>query len=178
MKSIAASIALLVSFTSIGLSTNAFAEVCYDAGGTVNMENVTSTLQIGSIDLILSEAGKTVFDEHGSLVGNITGTDGYGVTILSHKARFPQGDSFVTAGDTAVLVEPFVRLYDESGGLLVDAEGNPCSFWIHETITEIKKGTRFFNNVTSVSISADGYVSNCPTENKNFFELSGSLCIE
>ena len=170
MKSKGAVIALLASLTAIGHSGSAFAEVCYEASGTVTTENITSTLQMGSIDLILSEDGSTIFDEHGSLVGNITGADGFGTTILSHKARFPQGDSFVTSGDKAMPVYPYVGDVDE--------EGIPCSFWIHETIEKTAKGTRLFKNVTYVSISADGYVSNCPTENENFFELSGTLCLE
>ena len=175
MKSKGAVIALLASLTAIGHSGSAFAEVCYEAGGTVTTENITSTLQMGSINLTLSEYGSTIFDEQGSLVGNITGAEGPGTVILSHKARFPQGDSFVTNGDKAIVVG--LRT-DEDGYPLVDEDGIPCSFLILETISEIAKGTRLFKNVTGVNIIANGYISNCPTENQNYFELSGELCVD
>jgi len=170
MKSKVVAITLLASTTMIGYSSTSFAETCYEAGGSVTTENVTSNLQIGNISLTLSDEGNVVFDETGSLVGNITGTDGFGRTLLSHKARFPQGDSFVTNDDTAELVFPYVR--DTL------ADGTPCSFWIHETISNIAKGTRFFKNVTSAEVFADGYISNCPDDNKNYFDLSGELCVE
>ena len=170
MKSKVAAITLLASTTMIGYSSTSFAETCYKAGGSVTTENVTSTLQIGNISLTLSDEGNVVFDETGSLVGNITGADSFGATLLSHKARFPQGDSFVTNGDKAELVFPYVRDTLE--------DGTPCSFWIHETISNLAKGTRFFKDVTSSEIFADGYISNCPNENENYFVLSGQLCVE
>ncbi|MCK5354211.1 MAG: hypothetical protein KAJ63_03770 [Methyloprofundus sp.] len=148
---------------------------CYMVSGSVTTENVTSTLQIGNISLMLGTDDE-VFSETGSLVGNITGADGFGTTLLSHVARFSKGNSFNTSNDEAVLAFPEsngfspVRLYDE--------EGNPCSFYIHETISSIPHGTRFFRNVTSVEIFADGYVSRCPGENENYFDLSGELCVE
>jgi len=173
MKStvIAITLTLFSSTALIGYSSTSFAEACYSAGGTVTTENVTPTLQMGDISLTLTNTDDgTVFSETGSLVGNITGTDGIGSTLLSHKARFPQGDSFLTKDDKADLVYPYVRSTLE--------DGTPCSFWIHETISNIAKGTRFFKNVTSVEVFADGYISNCPGENENYFELSGELCLE
>ena len=170
MKSKVAAITLLASTTMVGYSTTLFAETCYDASGSVTTENITSTLQMGNISLTLSDSGSPVFSETGSLVGNITGADSFGATLLSHKARFPQGYSFVTSGDKAELAFPYVRETLE--------DGTPCSFWIHETISNIAKGTRFFKNVKSGEIFADGYISNCPNENENHFELSGQLCVE
>ena len=53
--------------------------VCYKVGGTATTENINSNLQIGNISLMLSDSnGGVVFSETGSLVGNITGTDGFG----------------------------------------------------------------------------------------------------
>jgi hypothetical protein len=170
MKSKVAAITLLVSTIMIGYSTTPFAQTCYDASGSVTTENITSALQIGNISLTLGDPDNPVFSETGSLVGNITGAEGLLTTLLSHKARFPQGDSFVTSGDKAKLAPPYVRDSLE--------DGTPCSFWIHETISNIAKGTRFFKNVTSGEIFADGYISNCPNENENHFELSGQLCVE
>ena len=170
MKLKVVAITLLASTTMVGYSTTLFAETCYDASGSVTTENITSALQIGNISLTLGDSSSPVFSGTGSLVGNITGADSFGVTLLSHKARFTQGDSFVTSGDKAELVYPYVRE--------TLADGTPCSFYIHETISNIAKGTRFFKNVTSGSIFADGYISNCPNQNENYFELSGQLCVE
>ena len=156
---------------------------CYMVSGSVTTENVTSTLQIGNISLMLGTDDE-VFSETGSLVGNITGADGFGTTLLSHVARFSKGNSFNTSNDEAVLAFPEsngfspVRLYDEEGSLLLDEEGNPCSFYIHETISNIERGTGFFRDVTSAEIFADGYISSCPSENENYFDLSGELCVE
>jgi hypothetical protein len=176
MKSKLLAITLLTSTTLLSYSGTTFAQMCYQAGGTVTTENVTPTLQIGNIDLTLSDSNGAAFNETGSLVGNITGAEGAGVILLSHAAKFPKGNNFVTNADKAFIVG--VRLYDDFGNFLVDEEGNFCSFLIHESITEIAGGTRFFKNVIEVSISADGYISNCPAENNNYFELSGSLCVE
>ena len=174
MKLKVAAITLLASTTMIGYSTASFAETCYDATGSVTTENITSTLQIGNISLTLSDSGSPVFSETGSLVGNITGADGYVTTFLSHKARFPQGDSFVTNDDTAVLDFQ----YYGNPVRAVDGNGVACSFWIRETISDIAKGTKFFKNVTSVNVIAEGYISSCPNENENQFSISGELCVE
>jgi len=155
-----------------------------EVSGTVTTENVTPTLQIGNIRVILDTDGEELFSETGSLVGNITGTDGYNTTLLSHVARFPKGNSFNTSNDEAKLAFPEsneyspVRLFNETGNLLVDEEGKPCSFYIEETISNIERGTGVFRNVTSAEIFANGYISNCPNENKNYFELSGTFCME
>jgi hypothetical protein len=176
MKSKVAAIALLASTTMSGYSINALAQTCYDASGSVSTENVTPTLQIGNVSLELNDQddGSRVFIENGSLVGHITGSDGYFTTFLSHKARFPQGNSFVTNDDTAV---PDFQ-YAGNPVRALDGNGEPCSFWIIETISDIAKGTRFFKNVTSVNVIAEGYISSCPGENQNYFELSGELCVE
>ena len=168
MKSKVIAIALLASSTMVGFSGISLAEeICYNVGGSLTTENVTPTLQIGNVTLTLSDETGEVFSETGSLVGNITGADGFVKTFLSHKARFPQGDSFVTDGDEAQV----------TGVLAVD-DGLPCGVSIYETITDIPKGTRLFKNVTRVNVIALGAVYNCPFLNENSFELSGELCVE
>ena len=162
---------LLVGAAMLGSSTWSLAETCYQAGGTVSTENITSTMQLGSIQLTLTLDGNTMFSETGSLAGNITGTEGVGISVLSHRAKFPKGYKFVTRADKAGLVSPYVRR------ILADGT-TPCSFWIHETISEISVGTKLFRNITSIDISADGYTSNCPEENANQFKLSGLICVE
>jgi len=169
MKSKVIAITLLASSTLIGYSTTSFAEeICYSVGGSLTTENITPTLQLGNMTLTLSDETGEVFSETGSLVGNITGGDAsFGQSVLSHKARFPQGDSFVTDGDFAQITN--VLAFD--GGV-------PCGFDIFERITDISKGTGFFRNVTSVDVTALGTVYNCPGINENSFGLTGILCVE
>jgi hypothetical protein len=173
MKSKVIAIALFASTTMMGYPITSLAQTCYEVGGTVSTENVTSTLQIGDMSLELNDDSGPVFSETGSLVGNITGSDAFLRTLLSHKARFPQGDSFVTNDDTAAPDFQYGNPVRD-----VDGAGNPCSYWITENISDIAKGTGLFKNVTSVSVTAAGYISNCPDENVNSFELSGTLCVE
>ena len=172
MKSKLFAITLLTSAAITGYSSTSFAEICYDVGGVVNTKNATSTLQIGNISIALSNAGTgEVFNDTGPLIGNITGTDGFGATLLSHKATFTAGNLFVTSGDKAELAFPYVRATLEDGV-------TPCSFWIHETINNIVKGNGLFGNVTSIKVFADGYISYCPNENENQFNLSGEICVD
>jgi hypothetical protein len=174
MKSKMIAVALLTSSTVFGYSASSIAESCYEASGSVTTENITPTLQIGNMSLALSDASGVVFSETGSLVGTITGSDGYFTTFLSHTARFPQGDSFVTSDDAAA---PDFQ-YGGNPVRAVDGTGSACSYWIRENISDIAKGTRLFKNVTSVDVIAAGYISSCPGENKNTFDLSGTLCVE
>lgn len=167
MKAKFVSIALLASTATVGYPAMSFAETCYDVSGSVTTENVTSTLQIGNMSLTLTDDSSVVFSEMGSLVGNITGAAGPATMILSHTARFPQGDSFVTEGDVAQITG------------FIDFDGDvPCAFSVTEKINNIAKGTRFFKNVTSVDVTAIGSLSNCPNLNENSFQLSGTLCVE
>lgn len=169
MKSKGIAIALLAATAAIGYSTTSFAEeICYTVGGSLTTENTTPTIQMGSMTLTLSDESGEVFSETGSLVGNITGGDAsIGQSVLSHKARFAQGDSFRTDGDIAQIVA------------LLEFDGSvPCGFSVVETITDIPKGTGLFKNVTSVNVTAIGTVYNCPGINENSFELVGELCVE
>ena len=173
MKLKVVALTLLASTAITGYAKTALAETCYTAGGSVTTENVSSNLQVGNIHLTLSDHNDTEFDKTGSLVGTITGADGAGTTILSHTARFSNGhgNMFVTNGDKATLAYPYVRKTLEDGV-------TPCSFFIHESITNIAQGTGFFKHITGTEIFADGYISNCPNDNENHFELSGTLCVE
>ena len=170
MKSKVLTMTLLASSTMIGYSTTTVAEeICYSVGGSLTTENITPTIQLGNMTLTLSYDTGEVFSETGSLVGNITGGDAaIGQSVLSHTARFSQGDSLVTEGDVAQI----------TGILDVDENSVPCAFSIYEQITDIAKGTRFFKNVTSANVVALGTVSNCPNLNENSFNLQGELCVE
>lgn len=147
-----------------GFTTTSLAEV-YDVTGEIITENITSTLQIGTIEItaIGRETGET-FSDIGSLVGNITGTEGMFTTLLSHVSRFSQGNSFVTQDDKAVIV-----------GINDYVDSVPCSFNIVETIDKISRGTRFFQNITSANMTAIGTVSNCPGNNENHFVITGTI---
>lgn len=174
--------ACLVDFSGAAIAdddaASAFAQACeiadgevYTVKGKINTINASPTTQIGTINLTLLEDGdEAEFKEKGNLVGTITG-GAMGATILSHSARFPKDEEasdFVTTGDLAII----------TGIRAVDDQGMPCSFFIHETITEISSGSGFFSNVLSVDIKADGHIAFCPTENKNKFKLSGEICID
>jgi hypothetical protein len=138
--------------------------------GEVKTINVSQTTQVGSIEvLLLDEYDNEAFRETGQLIGTITG-GGIGLTFLSHSARFADGSTFVTADDTAVVTG--LRKFDE--------DGTPCSFFVHEAITNIVQGSGFFSNVSEVEIEADGYISACilDGENENEFELTGKVCLD
>ena len=144
--------ALCAGACFVSFSSGAFAEICYPVGGSVNTMNVNATNQVGTISVALSDqGGAEVFNKTGALVGTITEVSMFGTT-LSHIANLP-GNHFVTESDKAVLVDPFVRKFD--------AEGQPCSFFISETISSIPSGTGLFSNVTSVNIQADGFIAFC-----------------
>ena len=101
MKSKLLAITLLASTTIIGHSNTSFAKNgCFIAQGTVTTNNVSPTQQTGQITLKLldSSKNKEVFSDTGYLVGTITGTNGFGATLLSHVANFPK-DSFVTINE-------------------------------------------------------------------------------
>lgn len=161
MKSKVVAITFLVPSLLIGYSGIIYAEECYSVAGSVTMQNVTQSTQIGNIDLIVSNEQDVVFEDAGTLIGNITDPDTYPI-ILSHVAKFSKGNHFVTNGDQAYLIPTNI----------------PCKFQAYEQITEIAGGTKFFKDVTDVYIQANGYVSYCPDDNMNEFELSGSVCFE
>ena len=166
MKLKTLAIVLLASITTIGHSNTSFADTCLTATGTVITQNITSTQQIGQITLnLLNSSNNAAFSNTGSLVGNIIGGS-FGVVSLSHVATYSSGHSFVTQNDQA-------RITGVRDSL---ADGSACSYYIHENISKIITGTGIFSNVKSVNIYADGYISNCPGENRNEFTLSGELC--
>jgi len=173
MNSKVVAISLLASSSILGLgySSITFADVeyCYDVSGYVSTQNVTQTTQVGSIDLVIKsqvDPYDVVFEGTGNLVGNITSfpeTSPSDPILLSHVAKFPKGNSFVTNGDEAYLWPK-----GEDG----------CLFDANETIKEIAGGTRFFKDVTNVKIQAYGEVSYCPQANMNWFSLDGEVCFE
>lgn len=175
-------IAGFLTFASAAIAGND--PICYHVGGTVEMENVSDVVQVGAIHLVLTNnlTGVTEFDETGDLVGSVTGQDmATGTTFLSHSAQFSAGNKFTTTGDAAVL--NFNN--EETPGnpirySVLDENGTPipCSFWIYEKLTNLKKASRFFAKARKLdqNIEATGFVSNCPGENLNYFVLTGEFC--
>lgn len=162
-------IALAVA-AATGASTTLADDACYTVSGNVTTINISETQQAGTIAMTLhDDHGRVAFSEDGTIFGNVTGTEAVGTTILTHSAAFPRHQRFVTRDDRADLAPPYVRATLDDGV-------TPCSYWIHEEITSFADGTRFFRDVSSVQIAADGYISYCPGENQNQFELSGELC--
>lgn len=162
-------VALATATCLLGLSSEAVADTCYAVEGKVETINVSPTTQVGKIRLILSDSGgQQVFDNKGQLVGRITGAEIDG-PLLSHVAAFPaSGSGFITDGDKAKFGA--VRNTDD--------QGIPCSFNITEDITRFANGSGFFSNVSSVAVTANGYISFCPLDNENKFQLSGELCVK
>ena len=145
------------------------AETCYTVEGNVKTLNVSGSTQVGSIEiLLLDEHDNEAFRNSGDLIGTITGADTYGRIVLSHTAIFNDGSAFVTSGDLAAITG--IRKFSE--------DGLPCSYLVDEWISNMT-GSGVFENVISVDIQADGYISACIVdgENENEFELSGTLCI-
>ena len=126
------------------------------------------TTQAGTVKIALTNSsGDEAFNSKGQLVGTITGQGGF-VTTLSHTAILKDGSSFITKGDMAYI----------TGVRAETPDGVPCSFYVQEYLTDITQGTGFFENVESVDIRADGYISIClPDENENKFVLSGTICV-
>ena len=170
MRKFAKSSALLVLATVLCCPPAAFSESCHSVGGKVKMVNLANEItQTGTVKMALTNSnGDEVFNSKGQLVGTITGRGDWGDTFLSHTAILKDGSSFITNGDIASIIS--VRAFTP--------EGIPCSFYVQEKLTDITEGTGFFENVESVDILADGYISIClPDENENKFVLSGTVCV-
>jgi len=173
MKSKVVAISLFASSSILGLgySSITFADVefCYDVDGYVSTQNVTQSIQVGSIDLVIKnqvDPNDVVFESTGNLVGSITSfPENYPEKpiLLSHAAKFPKGNNFVTNGD-----EGYLFPKDQYG----------CLFNAQEKIKEIAGGSRFFKGVTRVDIQATGEVSYCPQANMNWFYLAGEVCFD
>jgi hypothetical protein len=164
MKSKIVAICVLASSCLAGYSGATFADLegfCYAASGKVTTQNVTLNNQVGSIEFELKDSNnEIVFNDTGSLVGRITGSDGVGSIILSHAAKFSKGNNFVTNGDKATITA------------IVGWDGEtPCAFTVYEEITEVAGGTKFFNNVVLTKIGIYGTISYCPNENINEFDI-------
>ena len=159
----------LLAATTIAYSLAASAEICYDVSGSLSSKNITPSLQMGNMDFTLHQNDQVVFSESGTLVGNIASSSAeYGMTILDHDGKFPQGNKFKTRGDVARIV----------GIAGAESDGTLCAFFIEELISDMPKGTGIFKQVTAVEIMAEGTVSNCSYHNENVFTLSGQLCVE
>ena len=174
-------IAVLGALLSI-FATNVMAGECpknfhkVDVTGTVNTQNVTADMQVGTIDMQLTSAkkGKVVFDQTGALVGHITslGIDpgtGLPVARLDHDITFAKKVEIKTSGDHATIY------------------GNPTTGSPVDVVEVIDnfQGTKIFKKATG-EIIATGYLnSNVEYSSNtgeyisyNYFLLSGSLCIK
>jgi len=162
--------ALLVLATTLCSSPAAFSETCYSVGGKVKTVNLNESIQSGTIKIDLTNAsGDEIFISKGQLNGYITGAVSYTTILLKHVATLKDGSSFETSDDVAELDLTVPRAYDENG---------PCSFYVKEHITNITMGTGFFDDVESVDIMADGYISYCLQDKyENKFVLSGEICV-
>ena len=130
--------------------------------GTVDTINVSQSVQVGTIHLILSDDKGEVFNEKGGIIGRITSQsldEQYRpIATLDHNIIFADG-RIETTGDEAIL-SPL----------------SECFFQVTETISNLW-GTRFFKRASG-EITAIGTISFCDGENGNHFDLSGTVCLK
>ena len=174
-------LAVSVAFLSI-FATNVMANECpknfqeVTVTGTVNTQNVTADMQVGTIHMQLTSVkkGKLLFDQPGAVVGQITaqGIDpetGLPFAYLDHDITFADGVEIETNGDLATIY------------------GDPTTGSPVPVVEIIKnfQGTKTFKKATG-TIVATGYLNNTVEYNSNTgeyssynsFVLSGSLCIK
>jgi hypothetical protein len=165
-KTVAMSVAILsIAATSVMADTcpQNFRETAVT--GTVTTTNISETMQLGSIEMQLTDVkhGKVRFDEHGAIVGRITGQDlddwGRPVTLLDHTIIFEDGSTIETSGDEATL-----NGYPDESGHIPVAE-IISNFW----------GTGAFKRASG-TIHADGSINVYGGQNE--FVLSGTVCLK
>lgn len=158
------------SILALALTSPAGAQTCYQISGEVNTTNVTPVLQVGDIDLTLSNADGVLFSDTGSIVGTITGAQGFDSFSLTHTISFSLLIKLITRDDRAEMTGEVVR---ES-----ETDGTACSFYIHEVSDQVLLATGLFGRVSQWRLVADGYVSSCLDDNANYFELTGMVCFD
>jgi hypothetical protein len=175
-KKLAVSVAFLSIFT-----TNVMANECpknfqeATVTGTVNTQNVTADMQVGTIHMQLTSVkkGKLLFDQLGAVVGQITdqGIDpltGLPFAYLDHDITFAGKVEIETNGDLATI-------YGDP------TTGSPVP--VVEVINNFQ-GTKTFNKATGAIIATGQLNSSFESDGNggystyNSFLLSGSLCIK
>ena len=173
-------LAVSAAFLSI-FATNIMANECpkkfqeVTVTGSVNTQNVTADMQVGTIDMQLTSVkkGKLLFDQLGAVVGQITnqGFDpeiGLPFAYLDHDITFADKVEIETNGDLATIYG--------------DPTTGPAN--VVEVINNFQ-GTKTFKNATG-TIIATGQLNSSVEQNSNtgefssynYFVLSGSLCIK
>ena len=131
--------------------------------GSVSTINISATEQFGNIEMQLTstnKSGKVLFDESGTIHGEITDQSVQGISILSHTISFEDGSTIETMGDVATVT-----------GIISE-----CAFVVEEVISNFW-GTQTFKRATG-EIRADGSISFPPyCTNENEFVLSGTVCL-
>lgn len=135
---------------------------------TVETWNISKTTQVGWVYLkLVAEDGGIVYEADGFLIGRVSKIEDSGpfpVTYLNHRIYFDDGSRLFTKDDMAV-----PDFYPE----IEIPEG---SIPVLETITQMR-GTRMLKGGRTDGITAKGYIT--PTAGgENYFELSGSVCME
>lgn len=121
---------------------SAHGETCLDVSGNITTTNVSEALQTGRIELTLSSDTDIVFNKNGIIVGKITDSPNYGSILLSHHIRFPFRHVLVTNDDNATI----------QGVRATEADGTPCSYFVHEISNQAKRTRGFFSKMTSHEI--------------------------
>ena len=167
------SIVMMSIFATDVFASNDECKTEVNVAGTIETTNVSQTIQVGTIRLILSDdKDKVVFDKKGGIIGRITSqsqdeTTGLPKSTLDHHIIFTDGSRIETNGDIAELKWPPIAF---------DANGEPCAFNVTETVSDIW-GTKTFKRASG-TITATGTISFCEGANGNRFILDGKVCLK
>jgi hypothetical protein len=159
---LASALLLAMPCTAHGLECDA--DNLAGVNGWVETTNVSETLQVGQVYLVVSGTDGVVFEDTGAIVGQITAATPPTV-FLNHTMIFNRGQRVETRGDVAILGEP----------LAYEGE-TPCAFPVTEHITDLS-GNKIFRNAEA-DVTAHGTISFCSFNNANSFTLSGEVCLK
>lgn len=145
---------------------------CKDRGtvsGNIVTTNASETLQYGITRLEILRKGKIYFSDTGVIVGRVVGRQDNGLPILAHTIYFSDGTRVETEGDR-------VKQFTPTGKF---ENGAPCEFYAVEQITNAEGSGRLKKlEDEGHNIEATGTVSFCSDNNRNKFELQGSVCFD
>lgn len=135
--------------------------------GTIDTINLSETIQVGQIHLVLTDlGGGEVFADTGGILDQISGAQPDGTVLLKHYVCFNNNDCLRTYKDQATLTPAANPLC---------ADNSVGRFDVMEIVSHTR-GKGFFKGIEA-AIEANGTVSYCPEDNGNHFVLTGEACV-
>lgn len=140
-----------------------------DLEATLSTTNISTNLQVGSMDLRVSRVkgqhSKTLFDQIGGVIGRTVFSDTEaGFYLFNHRVVFEKGSSLQTESDQAQVV-----------GLCDDGR-----FKVFESLNTIAWGNKFFRRAyipEDQGLLAEGCVD--PSlGGANDFSITGKICLK